>query len=102
MKKILLTIVVLITAFALAENQASLNSKSVVSTPNYVVGKSGSVQYLPPIPVPEPKPIPWPWPGPVCLSCPPFPLDRFDQEVLPIDQLQIQEQLQQQNLPRYR
>ena len=87
MKKILLTIVVLITAFTLAENQTSINSKSVAGTQNYVGQKLNSVQYLPPIPVPQPRPIPWP--GPVCLSCPPFPLYKLDQEVLPIDQIQI-------------
>ena len=94
MKKILLTIWLIITAFTLADGQVNINSKFVVANPNFAVEKLDTVQYLPPIPLPKPRPIPWPWPGPVCLSCPPFPLDRLDQKVLPIDQLQIPEQLQ--------
>ncbi len=104
MKKILLVAFVLVTAFALADGQVSVNPN--VAASNYVGQQVGSIQYLPPIPVPEPKPIPWPWPGPVCLSCPPFPLDRLDKEVLPVDQLQIQEiqiqetQIQERNFVR--
>ena len=101
MKKILPVALVLIATFALANDQTSLSTKS--ATPNYVGKQINSIQYLPPIPVPEPEPIPvpWPWPGPVCLSCPPFPLDRVDQEILPVDELQIQElQIQERNLLR--
>ena len=102
MKKILLTILLIITAFTLADSQVSINLKPVVVTPNYAAEKLDSVQYLPPIPLPEPRPIPWPWPGPLCLSCPPFPLDKLDKDILTIDQLQIPEQLpiKQQNLLR--
>ena len=100
MKKILLTVFLVTAAFTLAESQTSVNSKSVAAQHN-LGQKLDSVHYLPPVPVPLPEYIPIPWPGPVCLSCPPFPLDRVDQQVLPIDQLQIRDQIQQE-LPRYR
>ncbi len=104
MKKILPVVLVLLTTLALANDQTSINARSAPSS--YIGKQFNSVQYLPPIPIPEPEPIPdpWPGPGPVCLSglsCPPFPLDRLDQEVLPIDELQIRElQIQERNLFR--
>ncbi|MDF0600335.1 hypothetical protein P1J78_06305 [Psychromarinibacter sp. C21-152] len=35
-----------------------------------------------PYPVPIPTPRPFPWPGPVCLSCPPFPVDQGPGQVI--------------------